>query len=52
MWRTTGGKEVKTITQAKNDDEWETDADFVVSEQWISHITSSLGCWIREQVDG
>ncbi len=34
MWRSqvgSGSKEVKTITQAADDDDWDTDPDFVVS---------------------
>ena len=41
MWRSQlGAKEVKTITQAEDDD-WDTDPDFVVSE---SPPHEALGC--------
>lgn len=42
MWRSQlGSKEVKTITQA-DDDDWETDPDFVVSHVSFSLIFSVL----------
>jgi len=42
MWRSQlGSKEVKTITQA-DDDDWETDPDFVVSRVSFSLIFSVL----------
>lgn len=39
MWRAQlGAKEVKTITQA-DDDDWDTDPDFVVSTwSWIPYV--------------
>ena len=42
MWRSQlGSKEVKTITQA-DDDDWETDPDFVVGHLYFSSIFSVL----------
>ena len=42
MWRSQiGSKEVKTITQA-DDDDWETDPDFVVGHLYFSSIVSVL----------
>ena len=42
MWRSQiGSKEVKTITQA-DDDDWETDPDFVVGHSYFSSIFSVL----------
>ena len=42
MWRSQlGSKEVKTITQA-DDDDWATDPDFVVGHLYFSSIFSVL----------
>lgn len=42
MWRSQlGSKEVKTITQA-DDDDWETDPDFVVGHLYFSCIFAVL----------
>ena len=49
MWRSTGGKDVKTITQSKNDDEWETDADFVVSCSEFTQRAINKQLWVREE---
>jgi hypothetical protein len=42
MWR--AGVDIKTITNTEDDDDWETDPDFVVSlEQFLSPILLLVG---------
>ena len=46
MWRSqVGSKEVKTITQA-DDDDWDTDPDFVVSKYFIKAVSVKSTCKI------
>ena len=38
MWKSQlGSKQIKTITAADDDDDWETDPDFVVSGRVVSY---------------
>ena len=43
MWRSQiGSKEVKTITQGDDDDDWETDPDFVVRSSLHHHYIITI----------
>jgi len=35
MWKAAAGTNIKVTTQASEDDEWETDPDFVVSMLFV-----------------
>lgn len=43
MWKAQlGAKEIKTITTADDDDDWETDPDFVVRNWYFNNIQIAL----------